>query len=91
MRGGGRGEEKIERGMEGAKGREGQRRGGREHGRRRRYEGGGGEQQSVIVPVIVLSVTHRKNCSVTLYGWPTDGTLKITTLSTLRRLDLLLA
>lgn len=34
MRGGGRGEEKIERGMEGAKGREGQRRGGREHGRK---------------------------------------------------------
>ena len=48
------------------------------------------EKLSIIVPVIVLTVTYRKSCSVTLYGWPTDSTLKITTLSTLRIPDLLL-
>ena len=77
--------------MEGAKGEEGQRRGGREHGRKGGNEGMRREEKlSIIVPVIVLTVTYRKSCSVTLYGWPTDSILKITTLSTLRIPDLLL-
>ena len=74
--GGRDGKSKGEGGMEGDRG----------EGRERARQEEGSSREVTVLTIIV----HRRSCTVTLYGWPTDSTLTITTLSTLRRLDLLL-
>ena len=87
MRDGGR-EGGMEGESEGQK--EGQREGETEGGRERGRKGVKTREEGITVLVIVLIIiVRRRSCNVTLYGWPTDSTLKTTTLSMLTRPDLL--